>query len=53
MTDVSTVPLIPRELLFGNPERMGPRLSPDGARLAYLAPKDGVMDVWEERTSNQ
>src|SRR5215210_1540714 len=46
MTDASTVPLIPRELLFGNPEKMGPRLSPDGEHLAYLAPKDGVMNVW-------
>jgi dipeptidyl aminopeptidase/acylaminoacyl peptidase len=46
MTDAATVPLIPRELLFGNPEKMGPRLSPDGERLAYLAPKDGVMNVW-------
>ncbi|CAN5867077.1 hypothetical protein BH18ACT11_BH18ACT11_16060 [soil metagenome] len=41
-----TVPLIPREVLFGNPERMSPRLSPDGERLAYLAPKDGVLNVW-------
>src|ERR687885_2133289 len=41
-----TVPLIPREVLFGNPERMGPRLAPDGERLAYLAPKDGVLNVW-------
>src|SRR3954471_12950542 len=41
-----TVPLIPREVLFGNPERMGPRLSPDGERLAFLAPKDGVLNVW-------
>ena len=41
-----TVPLIPREVLFGNPERMGPRLSPDGESLAFLAPKDGVLNVW-------
>jgi dipeptidyl aminopeptidase/acylaminoacyl peptidase len=41
-----TVPLIPREVLFGNPERIGPRLSPDGERLAFLAPKDGVLNVW-------
>ena len=40
MTDTATVPLIPREVLFGNPERMGPRLSPDGERLAYLAPQE-------------
>ena len=46
MTDASNVPLIPREVLFGNPEKVAPRLSPDGERLAYLAPKDGVMNVW-------
>ncbi|MEJ7816811.1 MAG: hypothetical protein WKF53_16700, partial [Rubrobacter sp.] len=46
MTDASVLPLIPREVLFGNPEKVGPRLSPDGERLAYLAPKDGVMNVW-------
>src|SRR5215204_7816782 len=46
MTDASNVPLIPREVLFGNPEKVAPRLSPDGERLAYLAPKDGVLNVW-------
>jgi dipeptidyl aminopeptidase/acylaminoacyl peptidase len=39
-------PLIPRELLFGNPERISPTVSPDGKFLAYLAPLDGVMNVW-------
>ena len=39
-------PLIPRDVLFGNPERQSPQLSPDGKRLAYLAPRDGVMNVW-------
>lgn len=38
--------MIPRELLFGNPERAGPQLSPDGAKLAYLAPHNGVLNVW-------
>jgi len=38
--------MIPRELLFGNPERAQPRLSPDGAKLAYLAPHNGVLNVW-------
>ncbi|MDP9410176.1 MAG: S9 family peptidase [Actinomycetota bacterium] len=42
----STVPLIPRETLFGNPQRVAPRLSPDGERLAYLAPRDGVLNLW-------
>lgn len=39
-------PLIPREVLFGNPERVAPRISPDGTRLAHLAPRDGVLNVW-------
>jgi dipeptidyl aminopeptidase/acylaminoacyl peptidase len=43
MTDV---PLIPLDILFGNPERVGPQLSRDGARLAFLAPVDGVLNVW-------
>ncbi len=40
-------PLIPRELLFGNPERTSPRLSPDGKYLAYIAPdENNVLQVW-------
>lgn len=39
-------PVIPREILFGNPERATPQLSPDGKRLAYLAPDNGVLNVW-------
>jgi dipeptidyl aminopeptidase/acylaminoacyl peptidase len=38
--------LIPRSVLFGNPERTFPRLSPDGSRLAWIAPDDGVLNVW-------
>jgi dipeptidyl aminopeptidase/acylaminoacyl peptidase len=38
--------LIPRTVLFGNPERTSPRLSPDGNRLAWIAPRDGVLNVW-------
>src|SRR5262245_25926189 len=40
-------PLIPRSVLFGNPEKASPQISPDGRRLAYLAPDDqGVLNVW-------
>lgn len=39
-------PLIPREILFGNPERAAPQISPDGTRMAYLAPVDDVLNVW-------
>ena len=38
--------LIPRSVLFGNPERLAPRISPNGKMLAYLAPLDGVMNVY-------
>ena len=41
-----TPPLIPREVLFGNPTKESPQISPDGRRLAYLAPVDGVLNVW-------
>ena len=39
--------LIPREVLFGNPERASPEVSPDGKLLAYLAPDDkNVLQVF-------
>jgi len=38
--------LIPREVLFANPAHAMPRIAPDGNRLAYLAPRDGVLNVW-------
>lgn len=38
--------LIPRKVLFGNPSRMAPKLSPDGQRLAYIAPDEGILNVW-------
>jgi dipeptidyl aminopeptidase/acylaminoacyl peptidase len=40
------VDLIPRDVLFGNPERMAPAVSPDGTRLAHVAPADGILNVW-------
>ena len=39
-------PKIPRELLFGNPEKSSPKISPDGRRWAYLAPDEGVLNIW-------
>ncbi len=40
------IPIVPREVLFGNPTNTAPRLSPDGTRLSFLAPLDGVLNVW-------
>ena len=40
------VDLIPREVLFGNPDRISPNISPDSTRLAWIAPREGVLNVW-------
>jgi len=39
-------PIIPRELLFGNPEKSSLRISPDGSCLAYIAPASGVLNIF-------
>jgi dipeptidyl aminopeptidase/acylaminoacyl peptidase len=38
--------LIPTGVLFGNPTKTMPGISPDAKRLAYVAPYDGVLNVW-------
>jgi dipeptidyl aminopeptidase/acylaminoacyl peptidase len=38
--------LIPLSVLFGNPERESPRISPDGTKLAWIAPSGDVLNVW-------
>jgi dipeptidyl aminopeptidase/acylaminoacyl peptidase len=38
--------LIPRKVLFGNPAQHATQISPAGTRLAYLAPSQGVMNLW-------
>lgn len=40
------VELIPRELIFGNPSYTSVQISPTGSMLSYLAPVDGVMNIW-------
>src|SRR6478609_3221801 len=39
-------PLIPRKVLFGNPDKAGAKISPDGKHISYLAPVKGVLNVW-------
>ena len=39
-------PLIRRDVLFGNPDRAAPRLSPNGDFISYLAADEGVLNVW-------
>src|SRR5688500_5903922 len=42
----ATEPLISRGVLFGNPDRAQVRISPDGKHLAWLAPVNGLLNVW-------
>ncbi len=43
---MTTPDLIPRKTLFGSPSRASATVSPDGSRIAFLAPLDGVLNVW-------
>ncbi len=45
--------IIPRDVLFGNPEKVSPKISPDGTRLAYIAPVDNVLNVWVKTIGQQ
>jgi dipeptidyl aminopeptidase/acylaminoacyl peptidase len=38
--------LFPRRVIFGDPERSIVRISPDGTRVAFRAPVDGVLNLW-------
>ena len=42
----SEVPLVERAKFFGNPSKVGGRISPDGQWLSWIAPRDGVLNVW-------
>jgi len=47
-TSTTSECIIPRAVLFGNPEKTAPMLSPDGKFLSYLAPSPDleVLNVW-------
>jgi dipeptidyl aminopeptidase/acylaminoacyl peptidase len=38
--------LIDREVFFGNPDRISVKISPDGRYLSYIAPLNGVLNVY-------
>ncbi|MBU1219652.1 S9 family peptidase [Myxococcota bacterium] len=40
--------LIPRKKIFGNPLKTGFSISPDGKKIAYIAPLNNVLNVWVE-----
>lgn len=42
----SEIQTIPKEVLFGNPGKQFPRISPDGKRLAFLAPdSNNILNI--------
>ncbi len=43
---VAGTAVIPRSALFGNPEKTQARISPDGKYISYIAPLNGVLNVW-------
>ena len=43
---VAAIPLIPRDALFGNPVRAQGKISPDGRWVSWMAPWEGVMNVF-------
>lgn len=45
-TTPAATALIPRTVLFGNPERTHARISPDGKYLAWSAPLDGLLNIF-------
>lgn len=38
--------LIPRKILFGNPDHIQARISPDNQYISYIAPYNGVLNIW-------
>ncbi|MCJ7622658.1 MAG: prolyl oligopeptidase family serine peptidase, partial [Anaerolineaceae bacterium] len=53
MSSLSNVPLIPRKVLFDNPDKASARISPDGTKISYLAPLDGVLNIWVGPVDNR
>ena len=53
MSSKSNTSLIPLDVLFGNPERVSPKISPDGTKMAYIAPFNKVLNVWMRSINSQ
>ena len=45
-------PLIPRSVLFGNPDKASVQLSPNGKHISFLAPVNNVLNVWVGPANN-
>ncbi len=43
------IPLIDREIFFGNPEISGGQLSPDGNWISFMKEYNGIMNIWVKK----
>jgi dipeptidyl aminopeptidase/acylaminoacyl peptidase len=43
---MNDTPLLPRRLIFANPERRIVRINPGGTHIAFLAPLAGILNLW-------
>lgn len=43
---MSEVNIIPRNVLFGNPVKTSPQISPNGKMMSYIAPLNNVLNIW-------
>ena len=46
MSNAQTVPLLDRDLFFGNPEIAGGQISPDGKYITFMKEHQGIMNVF-------
>ncbi|MBO55283.1 MAG: S9 family peptidase [Dehalococcoidia bacterium] len=44
--------LIPRKTLFGNPDKASPQISPNGEYITFLAPVNGVLNIWLAKSTD-
>lgn len=44
--EIKETQLIPRQVLFGNPDKIQLKVSPNGEYISYIAPLNGVLNVW-------
>ncbi len=45
-SEMKPTELIPRKVLFDNPDKAALKISPDGKYISYLAPVNDVLNVW-------
>ena len=46
MASTTSEEIIPRDVLFGNPEYASPSISPDGKYIAYVRPDEEILNVY-------